>query len=87
MSERTILNKLALERCEFHLSQLCALAHSFRREQGDLSRLCADNFFNIVKAMNEDIKILHDGLGIGPDGGVNGNSPKEKGKLTVLKNK
>ena len=84
MIERTLLNKLALERCEFHLSQLCAVAHSFQREKGDLDRMYAGNFFNIVKAMNEDLKILQSSLGV--EEGISGDEMHNSSALKVIKN-
>jgi|GEM_PF-5608832 len=86
MKERTLLNKLALERCEFHLSQLCALAHSFKREKTNLDRLHSGNFYNIIKAMNEDLKILAQGLDIN-EGHDPCKEPQSGAPLKMMKNK
>jgi len=58
MSEQMLLNKLAIERCMFNLSHLCALVHHAGLDEGTTGESRADNFYNIINAMNHDLKTL-----------------------------
>ena len=62
MSEQMLLNKLAIERCMFNLSHLCALVHHAGLKDGNAGELRADNFYNIINAMNHDLKTLDSDL-------------------------
>ncbi len=59
MVDKNFVHKLAVERCRFNISQLCALMHLHSDSIGD-DGYWRDNLFGLFESLNKDLQIIED---------------------------
>ena len=57
MTDKNIIKKLAVERCQLHVSHICAL-HHLSGEGDDESEVDAQYIYGLFESLNRDLALI-----------------------------